>query len=307
MKKIYLSLFIIVSRLISFSQPVFTDTITFEKKGRLVRIDNSQPNNIWQIGKPQKIFFDSAYSKPKAIVTDTINPYPINNLSSFQLVMKQQWFGSGGVPYLQFRHKFDTDSLRDGGYIETSYDGGATWINAANNSDIYGMGIHDTILGGIHAFTGKSSNGWYDSQIGWFGWCWGLGQPPAIIPDSIIVRFTFKSDNIQTNKEGWMIDNIMVGLYWCPIDVHEIYSYNNFNVFPNPFSTSAIIKINDSNLNLKNERMKVYNVLTEEVFPIITPNSEGFIIRRGNLTSGVYFYKVYSENNILGTGKLMIE
>ena len=43
------------------------------------------PNNVWQIGKPQKTVFDSAYSYPNAIVTDTLNPYPVNDTSVFMI------------------------------------------------------------------------------------------------------------------------------------------------------------------------------------------------------------------------------
>jgi len=49
---------------------VFIDSVNFR-------------HNVWQIGKPQKSIFKSAYSIPNAIVTDTINPYPINDTSSF--------------------------------------------------------------------------------------------------------------------------------------------------------------------------------------------------------------------------------
>ena len=46
------------------------DTITF-------------PGNIWQIGMPQKPLFDSVSSNynPNAIITDTLNPYPIKILT----------------------------------------------------------------------------------------------------------------------------------------------------------------------------------------------------------------------------------
>ncbi len=49
-----------------------------------IQIDTSQQGNIWQIGRPQKILFNLAFSIPNAIVTDTLNTYPINDTSSFQ-------------------------------------------------------------------------------------------------------------------------------------------------------------------------------------------------------------------------------
>ncbi len=43
----------------------------------------SNPNNIWQIGSLHKTVFTNAYSVPNALVTDTINTYPINDTSTF--------------------------------------------------------------------------------------------------------------------------------------------------------------------------------------------------------------------------------
>jgi hypothetical protein len=45
----------------------------------------SNPNNIWQIGKPQKIIFINAHSAPNVLVTDTINSYPTNDTSIFYI------------------------------------------------------------------------------------------------------------------------------------------------------------------------------------------------------------------------------
>ena len=45
------------------------------------------PQNIWQIGVPHKTFFNTAYTLPNAIVTDTMNVYPVNNSSAFELIV----------------------------------------------------------------------------------------------------------------------------------------------------------------------------------------------------------------------------
>ena len=45
----------------------------------------SNPNNSWQVGAPQKSLFTSALTPPNVIVTDTINPYLINDTSIFSL------------------------------------------------------------------------------------------------------------------------------------------------------------------------------------------------------------------------------
>ncbi|MFI5135825.1 MAG: hypothetical protein ACHQD9_08235 [Chitinophagales bacterium] len=85
MKKLLLILIIVSLHSEIYAQGVPLDeNITFETPDSLLKIDTTA-GNIWEIGRPHKIFFDSAYSLPNAIVTDTLNPYPINNFSTFTI------------------------------------------------------------------------------------------------------------------------------------------------------------------------------------------------------------------------------
>ena len=292
------------------AQWMSSDTITFESKNNLISIDTSQSNNIFQIGKPQKIFFDSAYSNPKAIVTDTSNPYPINNLSSFQFVIKPPgpsvWQFS--YPVLYFYHKYDTDSLKDGGYIESSWDGGATWTNLANDPYVYVFNnvLNDTIQGGIHAFTGKSYSSYHNWQyvrLEWWRWCWAGGNPPPTYPDSIIVRFSFKSDGIQTNKEGWLIDNIFFGTGGCPIGIHEILSNGRLDISPNPLSAQTVLHAANS---LHNASLTLYNSFGQSVKQINNISGQTITLQRDYLASGLYFIRLTECDKLIATDKLVI-
>ncbi len=70
---------------LSMGQLDFFDyTITFDDTLEIknLYIDTvSNPNNIWQVGIPQKTIFTDAYSAPNVIVTDTANPYPVNDIA----------------------------------------------------------------------------------------------------------------------------------------------------------------------------------------------------------------------------------
>lgn len=108
-------------------------TITFENVFSNLYIDTIQPNNIWQIGRPQKILLDSSDTKPNAIITDTINAYPINNTSSFIVkILQEGWAWSPNWPgpfaYIEFVHKYNTDTIIDGGHLEYSIDAGIIWL-----------------------------------------------------------------------------------------------------------------------------------------------------------------------------------
>jgi len=183
--------------------------ITFDNATNLyrIKIDTSVPNNKWQIGKPTKTFFTSAYSIPNAIVTDTIHPYPTNNNSVFYLgtTIFGGWMGTT----LDFFYKMDSDTLNDYGKIEISIDTGKTFYNLLSYSqytvyDSVGNFIVGNGFGSPIVFTGKSHS-WYDFNM-------YSNLLPS--PDTIIYRFTFHSDAIQSNRDGWMIDNISYGLWW---------------------------------------------------------------------------------------------
>jgi len=107
---------------------LFDLRITFEDSAQYAVIDQSLSDNIWQKGSPHKTFFDSAYTVPYAIVTDTSGLYPVNNLSAFKV--KMEYLGScWGVGFLEFWHKYDMDPGHAGGYIDVSYDTSGSYQN----------------------------------------------------------------------------------------------------------------------------------------------------------------------------------
>ena len=200
-------------------------------------------------------------------------------------------------------HKFDTDSLIDGGYIEVSYNGGSTWTNISNDPNIINFFYNTTnstnpiIANGNAAYTGKS-NGWKQSFI---GWCYQniTNQYP------IYLRFVFSSDSIQTNKEGWMIDNIQLFTDFCE-GIQELKNEISISISPNPFSTSTTLLINGE---IKvNSYLYIYNLLGQEVKTIPINNQKEIIINRDNLPDGMYFYKIIGNTReALATGKMVIQ
>lgn len=104
---------------------------------------------------------------------------------------------------LRFWHKFDTEAGFDGGVVELSNDGGATWINLG--PQIIQNGYNDFIPVAnnplINGFAfGGSSNGWIQSIV-------NLG---VFSNQSVIVRFRFSAD-VATPGVGWYIDDVVIG------------------------------------------------------------------------------------------------
>lgn len=278
------------------------ELISFESPDSLLRIDNTLPGNIWQIGTPQKVFFDSAYSVPNAIVTDLVHPYPPLNFSAFILKVSD----SNAVYYMResinFLHKFDTDSLHDGGYIEVSYDGGTTWTNIANDPYIHfyynpDQMTNPVIANGNAAYTGRSvsnygqSNGWR-----WDGiyWCY---EPQ--IPSPVYLRFVFSSDTVQTNKEGWMLDDIDVISDICE-GINEQADPALISLSPNPASDK--IMISRKNINSEGDIM-IYNGFGKICF--LVDHFGGDIIDVSSFPSGIYILQ-YSDSHSYTLKKFIV-
>lgn len=139
MKSIFLLIVLIIPGFSLFSQRWYTedswDTLFFESPSPYIRIDSSA-DNIWQRANPSKIKFDSAWSGDYVMITDSSEFYPVNNHSCFELVL-----GSHNIRtyphsiYIQFQHKYDTDTTRDGCYLTVSWDNGETWSNIIKDKE----------------------------------------------------------------------------------------------------------------------------------------------------------------------------
>src|SRR5665648_544964 len=112
MKKIYSLLLILIPiSFTSFGQLEwsinFEDPSVFNK----IFIDTiSNPNNIWQIGEPSKLLFNSAFSPTHAIITDSLDPYTINDTSSFIIThYRTEGWLANILLLLDFYFKMDSD------------------------------------------------------------------------------------------------------------------------------------------------------------------------------------------------------
>ena len=292
-------IFILVIQLfngLSQSTIFYSDTINFEKPCDYLYIDSSS-TNLWQIGIPNKTLLDSAYSKPFAIITDTINNYTLNNQSNFILKLEPESFRENGNTHINFWHKFDTDSINDYGVVEVSYDEGNDWkvlySDTTYNINYYrnGSGSNDYLA------TGKS-NGWVNDHIAFHFYLTSTG-----VPEEIWLRFSFYSDSIQNEKEGWMIDNIQItGLEPWGIKEKSVFTSTPY---PNPCGEYIFIDVpKTGNMNFS---LIVYDLSGQIIESKKIYNEQIKIITK-QLNSGMLFYKI--TNNIDGStshGKFIVK
>jgi hypothetical protein len=249
-------------------------------------IDTSLTDNVWQIGVPQKIFMDSTFSAPNALITDTADHYPTSNYSTVSMTL----LATEGLMWFVFMHKYDTDTLKDGGKIELSIDAGTTWHNvldaaywSENGCSTSGLNFYsqsDTVASlGSQGFSGRS-NGWEQTEFQ-FNY-----QNATISLDTFQLRFVFASDTADTGKEGWLIDDIHI--YANHIGIEE-FQFEGGSFYPNP--TSGLLSFKD----LKDPVRQVHICSASGQTIEILNQSNIDKLDLSHLRNGLYFVSVVTD------------
>lgn len=287
MKRNVLIVFLIIQVFNGLSQSTifYADTLNFEEPCNYLFIDSSS-TNLWQIGIPNKTILDSAYSMPFAVITDTIYYYTPDNHSSFILKLESECIEVGGQTLISFWHKFDTDSIIDYGVVEVSYDEGNEWkvlyTDTTYSVNYYRIGPYtETYLA-----TGQSK-GWILDNIEFDFYLTQTG-----IPENIWLRFSFYSDSIHNEKEGWMIDNIQItGAH--PWGIKENNIFNSYP-YPNPCQEYLSIDV-PKNKNV-NFTLFIYD-LSGKMIESKKFENDQININTKRFKNGVYFYKIINNKN----------
>jgi len=282
-------------------------TITFEESYQSLSIPQG---SLWQVGTPSKGSFNQAHSPQKALMTDSVNPYPVNQNAYFDIFYTESYFFQYGFQMqLQFSHKFDTDTMLDGGYITVSYDKGLTWYNVIEDqtysfgntpaddwNDEYNIySTLDTLVNGQKGFSGRRTE-WGKVNLSWY-----------IIPargvnccdtDTTIIRFNFVSDGIDNNREGWMIDDIKMYSVDLGSAIEKVSLPEQKLFFPNPANDYIFVEMGATEPDLAVEIYELTGKLIKS-FPLVE-TEKGLDI--SELEKGLYFVKIGTE-----TQKLIIE
>jgi len=233
-------------------------------------------HNLWQVGRPQKSLFDSAYSLPNAIVTDTLYPYPPNDTSVFILTFPGHLVDHWWFQFLTFEYKLDIDSFTLAKF-EYSQDSGLSWVNLSDSTP-YGF---SPIFAPI-----SNSPGWHSIGLD----TWMESDGPYYRNDSLKFRFTLISGGDTSSKSGWMIDNIFVDYGFEKM--LNIQNKNTFKIYPNPANDILMIsgKENIHDVSITN---LLGQVIYDGVFDAVDAK-----ISVSVLQPGLYFVQVNGTNEV---------
>ncbi len=271
--------------------------------------------NIWQIGMPGKLLLNNTFSGNHAIITDTLNPYPVNNHSYFDVYI-------GGfniciypeMIFVEIYHQYDTDTLQDGGYITVSFDDGETWKNLTGDFyNGYSWGLtppwhsmnlystEDMLYNGENGFSGRS-DGWVRTAFAWE--ILPVGNSRSTIADTAILRFNFISDSLQNNREGWLIDHIKV--YSCEGtgNVHDLqFEPDLFTLLPNPTTAATVVKMNNTYQNVE---LHLSNVLGQTLLETTRQQTAEIPLDMSDYPPGMYLLRLIADSQKIGTGKIIV-
>jgi len=256
---------------------------------RLIIDTVSYKHNQWQIGKPNKKIFDSAYTLPNAIVTDTLLPCLPNDTSVFFLKLPYSgWPYSWALDYLSFDYKLDIDS-GDIALVEASVDSGQTWTNILVDTSIYWRTYPTPNLS-------VSTTQWDSVTI--------YTSPWPVLNDTIYVRFTFITSNDTTAREGWMIDHIVAQHFTEA--VADLKDDNTFRLYPNP--ANGEVKVELTNTLNNGYRLTVLNavgmcMLTDK----IPKGNTSYMMQVRDWNKGVYFIELDDGKGSRAVKKLVVE
>ena len=309
--QVFLISFLIISE--KASAQYTYDSVSFEIPTSKIIID-SAGNSIWQIGTPGKSFFDSAHSGTKAILTDTLSSYPPNDTSSFIYVIRNPYTQTCFTS-MEFWHKYDMDTLTDIGIIEASYDGGNSWIVVNDTNEVSPWGSYFWWDSDYHAISGNysihpltttgKSDGWILSRFNWVWWI-PVRADTIIYPlDSLMIKFTFISDSMDTGKDGWMIDDILTAsAEWqlCS-GTEDPLAEKKVSVYPNPFSLQTTLK---TSFLLNNSIITIYDSFGNQVYYTEGVTGNTITLNRNGLPPGLYLLIIAEKDKLLATKKLLI-
>lgn len=196
------------------------DTLVMDfDDGATLVLDSVYPEGCWQVGVPLKPLFTSALSQPRALVTDTVEPYPENSTcyAEFTLITDESlgYYGR----WIEFDHWLDIAPTTHA-WLELGSPWSGDWYR-------FGLSGDDGWLSGNALWTPQG----YEFDPSAAGWQHVILDSPCIgVLDGgnerwydpvMRLRFVFVALGNPQGRDGWMIDNVRATATICSGGIGE--------------------------------------------------------------------------------------
>ncbi len=111
---------------------------------------------------------------------------------------------------------------------------------------------------------------------------------------------------VPTNESIIPLDgDSVLNEYSDPNASSAIYTLTDWKLFPNPFSETAVLVF--ENETPRDLEIQIYNVVGQWIDTLKRENENQFSISGEWLESGIYFFTIVEEGEIIGVGKFVVE
>ena len=134
----------------------------------------------------------------------------------------------------------------------------------------------------------------------WNGASWDSSSYGHIVYSNLGVEYF----GYEWDGAAWLLVEYCTANYNPFAGISEIENNSYISLYPNPINTETSLHI--SNYNGELLSLEMYDVQGKKVSEVKV-NSEFTKIARGNLNSGIYFYKLIDDTKYIYTGKFIVE
>jgi len=129
-----------------------------------------------------------------------------------------------------------------------------------------------------------------------------------LVPDTALIATGILAPNGGNSHIGtqYYLDDLSFNGN-VPLGVNDVKDESiKVKVWPNPFADRAILAVT-KDVILSDATLEITNVLGQSVRAVKNINTNTIPIERGDLQSGIYFYRLTNNQTLVSTGKLVIE
>ncbi|MDQ3021758.1 MAG: T9SS type A sorting domain-containing protein [Bacteroidota bacterium] len=262
-------------------------TINYSGFLRVYQWNGTTYNFLWQNQEPPGMFFNWYASVDISYDGENIAAGTLNFITSSTYDGKVKVFkrSAGGTPFWVYGgcgHEVSALSFSKNGKILSA----SSWGEFNNlTNDLY---IFKTFLGNIPIFTINTPGSLF--------YCNTSNNGRTVVTSGKAVHANqFGNGGLMYNIEVDTDDVPLVGIHSNNLSVNEYRLYQNY---PNPFNPNTVISYQLTVSNYTN--LKVFDILGNEVALLVNEkqNAGNYSIdfNAGNLSSGIYFYKLIAGN-----------